>query len=263
LNSELTYPRVTGEPNLEIKDGAATIAGLRFDNFKAPLASYLLILQPFIVDGVEHSEYEVKKNAGIIAGLYAVINGYNMAYKRAFDFHCSMDGKTSCASPAFINPGAFPDPDLSTHRLEQISDLGKQLDEMTPQEKNRIKLSLYWFEQGLRANGLDGFIKHWVAIETLAMPDETNVKPVNEILAKLYKCTLKEASDKFGIGRIQGLRSRILHNGEDLSIHQDLSKYVEAIFFDLLMACFGINDAHRSASVLNSPDFDLKKLTHA
>lgn len=81
------------------------------------------------------------------------------------------------------------------------------------------------------------------------MPDETNVKPVNEILAKLYGCTLKEASDKFGVGRIQGLRSRIMHNGEDLSIHQDLSRYVEALFFDLLMSCFGINDAHRSANV--------------
>jgi hypothetical protein len=262
LHAELSYPRISGDFSLEVKDGAARVAGLNFDTFKAPFASYLLILQPYIVDGIEHSEYEVKKNAGTIAGFYTAINGFNMAYKRAFDFECSMDGQTTCAGPVFLNPGAFPDPDLSVDRLNKICDLGKKLDAMDLRDRNRIKLALYWFEQGLHAKGLDGFIKHWVAIETLAMPDETNVKPANEILAKLYGCTVKDASEKFGLGRIQGLRSRILHNGEDLSIHQDLSRYVEALFFDLLMACFGICDAHRSASILESPDFNLKNITY-
>lgn len=158
LRSEFKYPRIVEEPNLDVEGGIVTITGQRLDVYEAPLASYLLILQPYIVDGMEHSEYKVKKNASMIAGLYAAVNGYNMAYKRTFDFYCSMDGQVACSSHMFINPAAFPVPDLSTDRLEEIHDFGKKLDLMELTKRNRTKLALYWFEQGLRSNGLDGFI---------------------------------------------------------------------------------------------------------
>ncbi|HRI77464.1 MAG TPA: HEPN domain-containing protein, partial [Alphaproteobacteria bacterium] len=239
LTGEINYPKVTCAPLLRAKEGTVFVEEMKYASIAAK-STWLLILQPYIVDGQEKDEYSVKRKAGSIAALYAAINGFNMVYARVFDFHSTMNGRVSCSSPTFINPRAFPLPDLSQGRLQGIYEIGKAIDNLKGSEKRRVEIALHWFESGLRSLGLDAFVKYWVAIETLSMPDGTNIKPLNQRLAGIYNLSLEEATKKFGMGRVQDLRSRILHNGEDLTIHQDLSRYMEALFFDILLSCLNI-----------------------
>jgi hypothetical protein len=262
FKGEINYPKIKGAPIVRVRDNRLCIEGVKYDHLTES-TTWLLILQPYIVDGEEREEYLVKRKAGSIAALYVAINGFNMAYTRVFDFQSTLSGEVSCASPTFINPGAFPLPDLSEKRLQSIHMVGQAIDGLDTGEKRRVEIALHWFESGLRSQGLDAFIKLWVAIETLAMPDGSNIKPLNQRLADLYGMSLSEASTKFGVGIIFGLRSRILHGGEDLAINQSLSQYMEALFFDIILSVLNLHPGEgRALSICNDPDFDIRKMTH-
>jgi hypothetical protein len=260
----INYPRLTGIAHMQVKEETLTVEGLKYENTHSPRNAWLLIFQPYIIDGHKHPEpeYLVKRKAGSMAGLYAAINGFNMAYERVFDFSSTMTGLSSCASPSFINPRAFPSPDLSQERLRAIHNAGKVIDKLEASVKRKVELALSWFEAGLRSTRLDSFIKYWVAIETIGMPDSSDVKPLNELLAKAYDLPVTKVSAKLGIGRIQNLRSRILHDGEDLTIHQDLSRYMEAIFLDTLLSSLGLPPTRYPLSIVENENFNLEDLTH-
>src|SRR5216684_338281 len=51
---------------------------------------------------------------------------------------------------------------------------------------HRVLLSLRWFEQALFDHGIDAFLKYWIAVETVGMPDTSNIRPLIESLAVAY-----------------------------------------------------------------------------
>jgi hypothetical protein len=114
-------------------------------------------------------------------------------------------------------------------------------------------LALHWFHLAMRDRGVDAFLKRWIALETLAMPDGTNIRPVNEALASAYGISYEEARDTYAVGRLAGLRARIVHHGEPLPIHSKLELYFDAVFYDVLMQLLGEPCDGRAASVL-APD---------
>lgn len=255
LNAKNIYVEIDNDGNL-IFNGAP-----QADETKD--GCWLLIIQPYVVDGIELNEYEIKTRAGSYAALYGAINGRNMAFERIFDNIAELrDGKSTASSSPFINPKAFPRPNLSTEELDLIHIAGKLIDEKELKERRKFELSLHWFEKGMRSMGLDGFINFWVALETLGMEDTTNIKPLNTSLARAYEITEQDAAKKFGVGKIFGLRSRILHNGEDLAIHSLLSDYLESLFVDVLFDHLGMISKRKAQLVLDTPSFNLNKLLH-
>lgn len=230
---------------------------------KTPESAWLVILQPFKIDGVEQNEYNIRTKAGSYASIYTAINGRNMAFELVFENTIFIaNGNISAATDSVINPHSFPKPDVSKRQLDFIYHVGKQIEKSERNKKRRIEISLHWFNEGMRSKGLDEFIKHWVALETLGMPDTTNVKPLNEAIAKSYGISTSESSTKFGIGKIFGLRSRIIHNGEDLPIHQMLSEYLQCIYVDVLFELLGLKSQKRAIKIIDNPEFDLDKLLY-
>ena len=123
-----------------------------------------------------------------------------------------------------------------------------------------MQLSLRWFELALYSKGdVDGFLRYWFAIETLGMPNATDIRPLNESLARTYGISFEDARKRFSIGRLFGMRSRIVHNGQIIPIHQNLSKYVEAPYVDILYEHLGLTSEQRAAGVLNTAGFNLKQ----
>ena len=147
-----------------------------------------------------------------------------------------------------------------------VNDASTALDGRDAVLQARVRLALHWFHQALHDDTQDEFIKLWVAVEALAMPDTTNVKPVNEILALSHGTTTEDAAKRFGVGKLQGLRSRILHKGEQLAIHADLTNYVRALFTDILLEVLGLPAQHRADAYMQAPafvsPFDLDSLAH-
>jgi hypothetical protein len=77
-------------------------------------------------------------------------------------------------------------------------------------------------------------VKFWIAVETLAMPNSTNILPIFESLARAYGIPLSDAKTRFPIGRLFNLRGRIVHRGEMLELPGAVLGYMSALFFDLL-----------------------------
>jgi hypothetical protein len=136
------------------------------------------------------------------------------------------------------------------------------LDEPT---RRRVELALHWQQRSVREEEpRSEFIAIWTGIEALAMPETTNVKAANELLAGAYGITAREANERFGLGRLQGFRSDILHGEALPAVHADLLGYLRAIFTDLLLALLGLPPQGRAQAFIEAPlfcqGFDLARL---
>lgn len=219
---------------------------------------YLLLITPFGVDGSPGNEAATRERISVASGLLAAFNGHNMIYQRLFDNSVHLgDGKVSTYSPIFINPLSFPPPNLSDSYLNTISEADKHITALAEHDRNRVLLSLRWFESAVYEKGVDAFLKYWIALETLAMPDTTNIRSLNEILSKAYGLPLEKATSCFCIGRLHGLRSRMVHEGQIVPIHQNLLSYTEALYVDILFDLLGQTCERRAENVSNKPGFKL------
>jgi hypothetical protein len=65
-------------------------------------------------------------------------------------------------------------------------------------------------------------------------------RPVRRKTEQAYKQTLKDAAATFHVGRLFGMRSRIVHDGELLLIHYLVEGYLQAVYADVLCDHLGI-----------------------
>jgi hypothetical protein len=221
-----------------------------------PRAFYTLFLSPFDPTAGVNDEPRVRELIGTTVGLVAAINGGALVFERMFDYVIVLATRQlTIFSPGFKTPVAYGQPRVSAADLAVVDDASKALAGRNTMLQARVRLALHWFHQALHDDTQDEFIKLWVAVEALAMPDTTNVKLVNEVLASSYGITTQDASKRFGVGKLQGLRSRILHKGEQLTIHGDLTNYVRALFTDLLLEVLGLPAQHRADAYMKAPAF--------
>ncbi len=92
---------------------------------------------------------------------------------------------------------------------------------------------------------MDAVLKHWVALETLVMPNTTDLRPVNEVLKRVYGKPMAEIQATFGVGRVFGLRAQIVHHGAIVPIDERLLRYLEALYADLLLESFWSGSGER------------------
>jgi hypothetical protein len=97
--------------------------------------------------------------------------------------------------------------------------------------------------------GVFAFLKCWIAIETLAMPDGTNIRPAILTLAAAYNMSEAEARDFFAIGRLFSLRGDIVHRGLTPRMDQYLLAYIEGVYVDLLAQVLGVGSRIAQATL--------------
>ena len=224
---------------------------------KTPLGAYLMLILPFKKDGVEGDENKTRERINDVIGLIASANKLNMVYEHIFDYVHDVDGnERSVIGSITINPLSISAPDISVPRLNFICSIDKNIERETENKKNRIRLALRWYKMGIKDMGVDAFLKYWIAVETLSMPDTTNIKPVIQKMAKINNISYEESVRKFNIGRIFGLRGKIVHFGEQMPINANLLEYLESIFFDLLLCELNMPSENRVDAFLKSSNFD-------
>jgi hypothetical protein len=129
-------------------------------------------------------------------------------------------------------------PSLTKPLIQEFEQVGARLHDHP--ERNRIALALRWLNEAMRDEGTDAFLKGWIALEILAMPETTNVSRINEALAGIYGLARDGANELFLTGRLFGLRSRIVHEGDIAPIDDRLLGYLHALFKDLFFAELGM-----------------------
>lgn len=231
-----------------------------------PVGVYTLIMAPYATSHGSGDEPSVRSQVGTAAGLLGAINGPSLTFEHVYDNIVHLDSEqTEGFSQAFRAPTAFGTPQLEADDLRIFGNAATALHGLDEEAGARTQLALHWFSQATHDDGLDQFIKLWIALEALAIPN-ANVRPLNELLASAYGLDYQTNTRKFGVGKLQGFRSRILHNGLILPVHSDLTNYTRAIFTDALLASLSLPSQHRADRYAASPQFsspfDLDKLLH-
>ena len=73
---------------------------------------------------------------------------------------------------------------------------------------------------------------------------------------KGYQISYDEAKDKFKIGRVQNLRSEIVHTGKLPVFSHALLDYLQAIYVDLLFIKTGLPCSKQAEKILSYLDLD-------
>lgn len=222
--------------------------------------AYLIVIIPFEIDGVAGNERSVRERISDTIGLLIAFNDRNMAFEHIFDYVIQLNGKEqSVIGRTVTNPFSMPKPDISDNKLLRIQNAGAKIANLNPQDRNRTQLSLRWFETAIYDEGTDAFLKYWIALETLAMPDTTNIKPINEAISAIYGFSGEQTAETFHIGRIFNLRGRIVHSGEKFPVSAYLLDFICAIYVDILFSILGLESEKRSLTLLQSGQFNPEK----
>lgn len=168
-----------------------------------------------------------------------------------------ISNEVSAVGPIFLNPLTFPAPNLSTSRLGALERAARAVEAMTPDAQARVELALRWYEPGVFSSGIDSFLRLWIAVETLCMPDATKIRPLIGLLSHAYSLTELDIKARYQIGRLFNLRGLIVHHGNRQPIHANLLDYMAAIFADALAETLGEPSQRIADRVMAQPGFDL------
>jgi len=124
--------------------------------------------------------------------------------------------------------------------------------------RNRIHLSLRWFTAADRENGVDAYLKYWIALETLAT-NTTNINSLNDTLAATSKVSSQKAKQDFRASRLFDLRGRIVHGGYQKGLDAWLLKYIESLYIGALFQKIGMECERRAEYLLEDGKFEVSK----
>lgn len=220
----------------------------------------LFTVQPHMKDR-ENLQDELSDISGEHVSLLISSNYRNIAFRKLFSHVADMNSSSMLVmGPLARLPFDLPPPDLSIDAMDRFRRCREMIVGLDPALKNKVWLSLHWHIKGVHGSGLDSFLSLWIAIETLAM-DSANIASANDLLAGSYAISRSAASKEFGLGRIQGLRSAIVHKGLRRVISTDLTDYLECIYADILIYKLLGECSGRSRGMLASRRLDVESLT--
>ena len=201
---------------------------------------WALLMTPTNVHVDSDDEARSRGRIETAVALLAVLGTRNLVFEKISDTAVVATGQTIGFGDPFENPAFFPTPDVQQPALDLFRSAMEGINGLPAAERNRIELSLGWIEQSQRGmNGADSFVKAWIALEILAMPDWDNLTPMNEALAQAYGIGVQEARDRFEVGRLFGLRGQILHAGRT-AVDARVIAYASCLYQDLLRGKLGL-----------------------
>lgn len=125
-----------------------------------------------------------------VASLSPILFGSHLIYEHVFDNVHSIDsnGLETISSFSGIIKNARPPGHVLVNNdlLVDYATVAHEFNTMSEERKSKFTVALRWHYKGLReVNPADEFLCYWIALETIAMPDTTNIRPIAD---KLVHC---------------------------------------------------------------------------
>src|SRR6266545_6605089 len=243
FNSPRPYlePTSNGDARFRIPPGGAIMSTIP--------GTYLVLVTPHVEEGVEPREETTLDVLDEVDGLLIGSGAHALVFQRTFDNVISLSG-TQIILPfgEVDNAGWYDKPDLRPQAFQMLNDVHQAIELQGASLRQRMRLSLRWLASAGHDRGVDSFLKLWIALETLALPEGiTDIGPANALLAEAYGLSRQEVGERFCLGRLQNLRSEIVHNGKLPKIPGEVSKFFEGLYFDLLFAVLARPSQRRAA----------------
>ncbi len=210
----------------------------------------LICLAQLDSGSVEHEQDGRQRTAAAIGAALMGL-GENAAHSLVCEQLIPPNGKPTETLMQVRTPQVFPDVEES--RVDSMfGTLELLLRNADPATSTRIAHALRWLAQGMQADDTDAFVAMWISLEVLCLSGNTDVRPINELLARQYDVTYREACERFRVGRLHGIRSRIVHHGANVEIVVPIRQLLRAIFFDCVLAELG-QRSDATQTVLKAP----------
>lgn len=145
---------------------------------------------------------------------------------------------------------------LSNEHLEGISNIRFNVNQLPENERNKIILASNWLLKSLRYKNVDSLLAKWIALETLCIEEGTNITPIIDVLSSAYEVTNDQIRNRFGIGKCNGLRGDIVHNGKSPKLKQELLNFLDFILIDCLNEKIGNECKKLSERYIEYIEFD-------
>ena len=248
----LQIPKPECEP--QFTEAGEIHLAVSLKNDASPLEGRYCLLATRMSEDVPEPDARSLIEAG--RGLLCAYHGRNVAYDRVseFMFDLSNPAATTFVTPSFENPLALPVPRLRRAERIRFETLLKNLNQRDRHRslEDRLHLSCRWFGSAIEHSGPDAFLRYWIALEALAMPDSTNIVAVNEHLARSYGLSFDQAAQRFLVGRLFGFRGQIVHRGSQRPVPGTVLSYIAAVYIDVLLQVFGLPPEGRAESELQA-----------
>ena len=219
-----------------------------------PMAPYLFIVLPYDKPGLPGDEPSTINRVDELVALASIELGRNAVGQRLFDNIVDFAGnQVTGASPAISTPDWHGIPLLTNAATNRLKAIEISMSTASVELKNRITLGLRWYAHSFEDQHVDGFLAAWFAIETVGMPDTTNIAPLVQMFADAYNLTIQQVRDEFQLGRLQSVRSDIVHNGVQPVINSLLISYMQAVFVDVVRSGLGLPCEGRARIALADP----------
>lgn len=252
LEGELRFADVPEHGRVELVDGvpAITFGQMNFGQVRA--SNWIVFLIPKSLRP-EHEQIAT------IEGYVRLVFGRNSLDHQVFKQQFAA-GQHTLSSAVVMNPFfriAFP---FSEQNLGSLQFLEKLIDSGTLEAQDRLKRSLGWYTSAVSSNGVDSFLRIWIAIEMLFTNSEYVVNELAKKVAEAYKIEAVEAKEKFQLGKLFGLRSLIVHRGSTDGFNDAVVDVLSFLYFDLLV--FELNKEHsrRAEEFLSAKSTTMKEL---
>ena len=209
----------------------------------------------FFIKSSKATEHLVVSKLQTILGLLSNVEGKNTNYWHLTNYVYKYPELTNTTISPVIK---LPELEIPFKSGIKVSSFSTEIEKLEETICNRLKLSLRWiFSAENETECIDEFLKIWFAIETIAMPNTTNIRPVIEILSLIYNINIDDVQNKFHIGQIFGLRSNIVHNGQNPIIHSQLCIYLKALYNDLLCHMCKLSPEKRAEKIINDTSYNV------
>jgi hypothetical protein len=252
-----------GAPYLETKasmepqiDGSIVVRHEVGDFGHATYGPYLLLMTPTQLGATPTAEEDTRSRLRSVLALLRLTVGRNVAVEQLGELIYTASTREATVIEAFRPPGFDPPPDISQASLGLIRELNESLQGLSEQQHNRVELSLQWCFRATEAMEINAFLMYWFAVDALAMSRRRGLAPVEDQLASIYQIDRRGVRSRFRLGRLLGVRDRIVHEGFHPVIHRRVLDFIGAVYWDLVLNILGLDPRRAAGRILPVQDID-------
>lgn len=248
-------------PRFEISMSAGedgqTIMHTKISEDDLPEGHYWFIATPLRVDGVQGNEPNVRRLMARFSALVVSHCGVNTMHEVVFEGEIEAgDGKLHSYSNPIRTVQPADGPFMSAEVWKGIQDVTEALIATPLERRQRIELSLEFFDQAVR--GEEEFFNYWTALEILANGKAQTIR------SKIQKCyslpSIGEVDKRTGFGCLARWRHDYFHKGKRTSFIGDEARYIQMLFLDLLRNELELTPVGYLAAIQNGRGYNLSGL---
>lgn len=243
--------------NMYVNEDGITAININSDNHKIDKSNHVWFATPYKIDGDPGNHVETNRYLNRIESLIVLHMGQNFLRDIVFDGEVNAyDGNFSVASQAIKMPQMPEGPFLHKQNWQDIEEIETSLSSAPIEIRNRLQLSLEFFERGVRED--DGFFEYWTALEILC---NGKAQTIRSKIQKCYKLKhVKEAEERSGFKSIAKWRHDFVHKGDRPNVSSDVERYIQLLYLDLLRQELKLQPRHHMAGLQQAVGYDLSPI---